>query len=164
MASGDVLPYLCVISASVSLPCTDRQIYALFLVTPSNQHLTAIFGTNILELIDPNEVVNHKRLYRACTLVKKHSILKWFHYLIKRPGFLLILSFFYRIITKVTPVCYRCTIMISPTDETRELSNLSFVDSCITILVNCDQIVVPYRVANVTDVSVTIQNKFHYLL
>ena len=71
---------------------------------------------------------------------------------------------FDRIITKVTPVCYRCTIMISPTEETRELSNLSFVDSCITIPVNCDQIVVPYRVANVTDVSVIIQNKFHYLL
>ena len=73
-ASADVLPYLGVISASVSLPCTDRQISALFLVTPSNQHSTAILGTNILELIDPNEVVNHKRLYRACTLVKKHSI------------------------------------------------------------------------------------------
>ena len=75
-ASGDVLPYLGVLSASVSLPCTDRQISALFLVTPSNQHSTAILGTNILELIDPNEVVNHKRLYGACTLVKKHSILK----------------------------------------------------------------------------------------
>ena len=46
--------------------------------------------------------------------------------------------------------------MISPTEETRELFNLSFVDSCITIPGNCDQIVVPYRVANVTDVSVTI--------
>ena len=64
---------------------------------------------------------------------------------------------FDRIITKVTPVCYRRTIMISQTEETRELSNLSFVDSCITIPVNCDQIVVPHRVANVTDVSVTIQ-------
>ena len=75
-ASGDVLPYIGVISASVALHCTDRHISALFLVTPSNQHLTANLGTNILELIDPNEVVNHKRLYRACTLVTKHSILK----------------------------------------------------------------------------------------
>ena len=50
--------------------------------------------------------------------------------------------------------------MISPTEETRELSNLSFVDSCITIPANCDQIVVPYHVANVTDVSVTIQKNF----
>ena len=75
MTSGDVLPYLGVISASVSSRISV-QIggYLQFFGTPCNQHSTAILGTNILELIDPNEVVNHKRLHRACTLVKKHSI------------------------------------------------------------------------------------------
>ena len=92
--------------------------------------------------------------------MKKHGILKVVSLPYKKTRFPANTVVFDRIITKVTPVCYRRTIMISPTEETQELSNLSFVDSCITIPANCDQIVVPYRVANVTDVSVTIQNNF----
>ena len=158
-ASGDELPYLGAIEVQLACSSMNNTIPATFLVIPSNNHATALIGTNILECLDIDKVKNNRRLLKACQLVEKVNQYRPLCVLVKTRIPANSLVFDIATMT-VPPAAYSRTIMISPTNEAKEMKNLQFVESCITVPADCNKVDIPYRVGNVTDSTVTLQKNF----
>ena len=160
-ASGEELQYMGAIEASIVFTDFDLFLPSSFLVIPSHSNATSILGTNILEMIHPETVLGHRQLHKACSLV--HQLNNKFNQVRAPSGKTRIPAntiIFDTATVKVIPAKFARTVVISPTDEAMEMSNLCFVSSCIVIPPMVTSVDVPYRIGNVTNSYAVIQKHF----
>ena len=136
---------------SCTIPVTFTEFESFlecaFLVIPSNAYTKSITGTNILEKINPEQVVKHERLHQACKLLY-HINNKFGHICttgttVKNTADTVVFDS-----SRVPLAKFSRTIMIVPTPEA--MHNFSLVSSCFVIPANVSTVDVPYRIGNIS--------------
>ena len=161
-ASGDVLPCVGAVQVPVTFPEFELSLECTFLVIPSNAYTTSIMGINILEKINPGQVVKHKRLHQACMLIYQLNN-KFGHVCTtsKKVKITANTVVFDTSTVKVPLAKFSRTVMIVPTPEAEAMHNLCFVSSCFVIPANVSTVDVPYRIGNIRSSHVVLQKNMH---
>ena len=159
-ANGDNLDYLGYVSASMTLPSVNTLFDALLLVIPDTGHDHVLLGTNILQLLDPDEISNGvlskavsyvNKLCSDFNLVRSNLVRTKFnkHSINFGTGKL-----------RVKPAKFVRTVMLSPTEKARSVKDIVFADVCVDIPRGISQVDVPFRVVNSSDHNVFLGKKF----
>lgn len=153
-ANGDKLVYRGFIGVDLRVRSISTIYDVILLVVPSVSSEHVLLGTNILALLDPTNT-DDVMLLHSMELVRSLASFSAVRCpkrtVIKRNTVNLCMG---RL--SVKPARFPRTVMMTPTDDAKSLGSLAFADVCYMIPPDVDVVDVPYKVANISDVDVSV--------